>query len=68
MENAKKLKEMQEDLRRRVVGAMKHGLPVHVAMATLGHRRIERILHPTIGGIDIYWFNMLQWGLSNSWG
>lgn len=27
------VEEMQEDLRRRVVGAMKHGLPVHVAMA-----------------------------------
>lgn len=26
---------MQEDLRRKVVGSIKHGIPVHVAMAKL---------------------------------
>ena len=27
--------DMQEDLRRKVVGSIKHGIPVHVAMAKL---------------------------------
>lgn len=27
---------MQEELRRKVVAALKHGLPIHVAMAKLG--------------------------------
>jgi len=69
MENPKKLQEMQEDLRRRVVGAMKHGLPVHVAMATLG-RRMGRSLHPTIENGDYPTVGdrnpLVQWGFSIS--
>ena len=30
-----KRQDMQEDLRRKVVGSIKHGIPVHVAMAKL---------------------------------